>query len=219
MSRTPGLFLLWSAAPPETDIVPPPSLGAEDDAFLARCLHPVVRRTRLQGRWLLLEGLRRLELSAEGLRLTRSPLGRPLLNMPGLSISFSYTDRALCLICDAGQPAPPVAVGADWEKLRLTNLPPLPVRNQDPTHSSSHMAREALRQWCVREAVLKAAGLGWRVRYDTIDAGAWRERMGISLADGRAFSWHCLQTGRSLACVSVASDYASLLTSLRCAKI
>ncbi len=114
MAAAHGPLLIWSGAPPGPGPSAVPSLGAEDDAHLARIHHPAARRARLQGRRILLEALDLLRLPTRNLRLTSGPLGRPMLNLPGVSVSLSYTDRALCLVHAA---ADGIACprGADWE--------------------------------------------------------------------------------------------------------
>ncbi len=146
-----------------------------------------------------MEALELLGLPTRGLRLVSDALGRPLLSLPGVSISFSYTDRALCLVHAAanGRAAP---VGVDLEEPRTRLLPLMPGEAAPATVDG---AREVLRRWCVREAVLKAHGTGLRVRPDLVNAGEPGQESGISLVEGRAYRWHCPQLDGAVCCCAL----------------
>ncbi len=72
-------------------------------------------------------------------------------------------------------------------------------------------AREALRRWCVREAVLKAHGTGLRIDPRTVDAGEPGQDEGVSLAGGRAWRWRCPRIDGAVACCALPQDLGHLL--------
>lgn len=175
---------------------------------------------RLQGRVLLARGLRALGLSTEGLELASTKLGAPLLNLPDTALSFSYTDRACCLLAltpGAGR----ARIGVDWESVRLDSLPPekcLPgglKRNGGCAFGADlaprTIASEKLRRWCLGEALLKAHGTGLAFNPGSIDAGPAGRRQGEAVIDSRAYAFRCLPLPCSWLCAAVEVRYAGLL--------
>ena len=106
--------------------------------------------------------------------------GRPQLE--GWRAAFSHSGRAaFCALAPAGQNSP--ALGLDAEA--LTSPPPhasafaaheLAV---PPALPQEYADREALRRWTIKEAMLKAAGLGLGMQPAQIPTGRFGQRAGL----------------------------------------
>ena len=72
--------------------------GEEEAQYLARFTSREALSLRLQARSLLLFGLHESGMDRKPVHLLRTKDGRPYLSWPDVSLSFSYADRALCLL-------------------------------------------------------------------------------------------------------------------------
>ena len=114
-------------------------------------------------------------------QITMDSRGRP--QFAGWRTAFSHSGQAaFCALAQAEQPAAP-ALGLDAEALTAP-----------PPHSSAFAAgeisapmalhgecwaREALRRWTIKEALLKAAGLGLGMQPDQVPTGRFGQRSGL----------------------------------------
>lgn len=223
------ILLLWSGRPAGPDVVQGVpdvlSLGPEDDAHLGRFSDPKARQVRRQGRALLVAGLRHLALPHEHLRLTATTLGAPIVNVPGVAVSFSYTeDRACCLIAVASQT---IRAGVDWETLRTDALPPASTFAPQEAEAlrelsalaPSAAAREALRRFSVCEALGKAHGTGLRVNPKRLRTGSTGCRSGRTVLEGTCYAWRCLPFPGSWICLAIENDQADLLAAMRVLRV
>ncbi|MDO4840802.1 MAG: 4'-phosphopantetheinyl transferase superfamily protein, partial [Desulfovibrionaceae bacterium] len=155
--------------------------GAEDAEYLSRYTSMEALSLRLQARRLLLYGLQELGLTQRPVHILKTKHGRPYLTLPDIAVSFSYTDRALCLLGTRektkDEQAEELCIGADWEEKRTSQLPPASFLAADQAWTEGVDEKEdnttrILKRWCRTEAVLKAAGCGIRIHPRSIE---WTE--------------------------------------------
>ncbi|WP_022655611.1 4'-phosphopantetheinyl transferase family protein [uncultured Desulfovibrio sp.] len=167
------------------------------------------RASRLLARLLLLRGLQMLEedVSRPGIRLDRDALGRPLL--PGWIVGFSHSGRAaFCALrrrldgfhkWKKGKPEPRYDPypGSGWETglgldaEALDNFPPA-ARAFAGRAGMDMAARDALRRWTVKEAALKALGMGLTLDPALIYSGRNGRRAGVLRVQGQNLRWRVL---------------------------
>ena len=215
--------------------------GEEEAQYLASFTNKEALSLRLQARSLLLYGLREPDLHEPGIspkpvRLLRTKDGRPYLSWPDVFLSFSYADRALCLmgtredskeVLDREQNGE-LYIGADWEEKRTRHLPPASFLAADMActaeENDEDYASRILSQWCRTEAVLKAAGCGLRIHPRDIEWMAQDKgqagHAGIALVHAQKrkelYTWQDVQPDNQHLCsVAVKGEYQSLNLDIR----
>ena len=136
--------------------------------------------------------------------------GRPVLE--GWLVAFSHSGQAaFCAMAPAGQAGP--ALGLDAEALAST-----------PPHASAFAEhelsapkplaqecanREALRRWTIKEAMLKAAGLGLGMQPALIPTGRFGQRAGLWRGPLGQLGWRTLACPGHWLCVAQAGHVPS----------
>ena len=235
------LLLLVATRPPvlpgNISFKQAPELYGEEEAhYLASFTNKEALSLRLQARSLLLCGLHEHGINRKPVRLLRTKDGRPYLSWPDVFLSFSYADRALCLmgtrkdskeVLDREQNGE-LYIGADWEEKRTMHLPPASFLAADMARTAEEddegYASRILTQWCRTEAVLKAAGYGLRVHPHDIEWMATDNAMpghaGIALVHApkgkELYTWQDVQLdNRHLCSVAAKGEYQSLSLQVR----
>lgn len=137
--------------------------------------------------------------------------GRPLLD--GWRVAFSHSGRAaFCALAPAGQNADiglnAPDIGLDAEA--LTSPPPhvsafaTHELAGPPALPQSAIEREALRRWTIKEALLKAAGLGLGMQPAHIPTGRFGQRAGRWQGPLGLFGWRSLACPGHWLCVALA---------------
>ncbi len=211
--------------------------GEEEAQYLACFASREALGLRLQARSLLLYGLREFGVHDHGMgrkpvHLLRTRDGRPHLSWPDVSLSFSYADRALCLLGtredSQGEQDGELCIGADWEEKRTTHLPPASFLAADRAWTAEEddedYASRILSQWCRTEAVLKAAGYGLRIHprdidwmpQDTGQAGHAGLAIVYAPKGKELYTWQDVQPDSQHLCsVAVKGEYQSLSLEVR----
>lgn len=127
--------------------------------------------------------------------------GRPLF--PGWRVAFSHSgEAAFCALCPAPADTavaphviPPHALDAE----SLLSPPPAPnafspaeLARREAGLSQQGINREALRRWTIKEALLKASGLGLGMDPTRVPTGGFGQRAGIWHGPLGIFYWRCL---------------------------
>lgn len=156
------------------------------------------RVSRLLARLLLLRGLQSLGALRPGLCLERDMAGCPLL--PGWRVSFSHSGRgAFCALermpsdpCepDARLDAPDRHPGLGLDAEALDSPPPAARAFTDG--ETKKAARGALRRWAIKEAALKALGLGLSHDPALICSGRYGGRAGLLRLRSQNLRWQVL---------------------------
>lgn len=149
------------------------SLSPEERARGARLVRPETRDRWLLGRGLLREALGRLVGAAgRDLRFALSEEGKPRLAWPevdgGFEFSLSHSaDRVLIAWSGGGAPASPIGAdlervdpGFDWRSVARRALVASEVAALEALGSPEEQARGFYRIWSLKEAALKARGVG-----------------------------------------------------------
>ena len=144
--------------------------------------------------------------------------GRPLLD--GWRVAFSHSGRAaFCALAPAGQNADigknapanglnAPDIGLDAEA--LTSPPPHASAfaahelAAPPALPQSAIDREALRRWTIKEALLKAAGLGLGMQPAHVPTGRFGQRAGLWQGPLGTFGWRSLACPGHWLCVALA---------------
>ncbi len=235
-SHTISLLLLAASSPPLlpaiTAIEQASALyGAEDAEYLSRYTSMEALSLRLQARRLLLYGLRELGITQKPVHILKTKHGRPYLTLPDIAVSFSYTDRALCLLGTRektkDEQAGELCIGADWEEKRTSHLPPASFLASDQTWTEGEDEKEddatrILTRWCRTEAVLKAAGCGLRIHPRSIEWTVADKGQHAGIANVPAskrkelYTWQDVQPdSQHLCAVAVKGEYKALSLQLR----
>lgn len=213
-----GLCLRW-----ETALAP--RLAPEQMAHIRRFAPDgpalAARASRLLARLLLLRGLQSLGALRPDLCLERDMAGRPLLS--GWRISFSHSGRAaFCALergaggpCeqDARRDAPEWHPGLGLDAEALDSPPPAARAFTDG--ETKKTARDALRRWAVKEAVLKALGMGLSHDPALICSGRYGGRAGLLRFRGRNLRWRVLACPGHWLCLARDAEYPVPTVSLR----
>ena len=127
--------------------------------------------------------------------------GRP--QFPGWRVAFSHSgEAAFCALCPgpadaelASHAMPPHALDAE----SLLSLPPAPnafapseLPRRETGFSQQSINREALRRWTIKEALLKASGLGLGMDPARVPTGGFGQRAGIWHGPMGVFYWRSL---------------------------
>lgn len=199
----------WVVAAPADAVnavaAPETWLPADICADIARYLQPQDRAARYAAWGLLLMLLARLTgMAPSAMAVVRSPAGRPSLAGGGPDFNISHTGGWV-----AAAVTPDGYVGVDiererpceiWDRIAPDFLHPdelvLWRRGAPATR-----AAEALRLWCLKEAILKAGGEGLPGDPRRMDAGT-ASRDGRLERSGRAYAIHAqpVAPGICLAC-------------------
>ncbi len=235
-NHTIKLLLLAAAKPPvlsgEISLQQASALyGAEDAKYLSRYTSMEGLSLRLQARRLLLYGLQELGHTQRPVHILKTKHGRPYLTHPDIAVSFSYTDRALCLLGTRektkDEQDEELCIGADWEEMRTSHLPPASFLAADQAWTEcvdekEDNATRILKKWCRTEAVLKAAGCGIRIHPRSIE---WTEHdkgrhAGTAIVHAskrkELYTWQDVQPDNQHLCaVAVKGEYQALSLQLR----
>lgn len=143
--------------------------------------------------------------AAQQTMTANSPLARPLPQLgmdtqgrpqfPGWHAAFSHSgEAAFCALCPApaGAAVPPHALDAE----SLLSPPPAPnafapaeLPRRKNGLSQQGIDREALRRWTIKEALLKASGLGLGMDPARVPTGVFGQRAGIWHGPMGIFYW------------------------------
>ena len=137
--------------------------------------------------------------------------GRPLLS--GWQAAFSHSGRAaFCALTPAGAAAS-ATLGLDAEA--LTSAPPDASAFSQREYSAlltlhqQYRGRESLRRWTVKEAMLKAAGLGLGMQPAQIPTGRSGQRAGLWRGPLGLLCWRTLACPGHWLCVAQAGHVPS----------
>lgn len=179
------------------------------------------RVSRLLARLLLLRGLQSQGALHPDLCLERDMAGRPLL--PGWGVSFSHSGRAaFCALermpggpCepDARLDAPALHPGLGLDAEALDSPPP--AARAFAGRETKKTARDALRRWAIKEAVLKALGLGLSHDPALICSGRDGGRAGPLRFHGQHLRWRVLACPGHWLCLARNGVCATPAVSLR----
>ena len=211
--------------------------GEEEAQYLACFTSREALSLRLQARSLLMSGIQEFGLHEPGMskrsvHLLKTKDGRPYLSWPDVSLSFSYADRALCLLGTRKDSQEvldgELCIGADWEEKRTMHLPPASFLAADMARTAEEddegYASRILTQWCRTEAVLKAAGCGLRIHPHDIEwmaaDNAMPRHAGIALVHApkgkELYTWQDVQLDSQHLCsVAAKGEYLSLSLQVR----
>ena len=167
--------------------------------------------SRLMARAQLITAAAPLRAAGPQVQIRMDNRGRPLLD--GWQVAFSHSGRAaFCVLASAEQNAdiglniPDIGLDAE----ALTSPPP---------HASAFAAhelavppalppivieREALRRWTIKEALLKAAGLGLGMQPAHIPTGRFGQRAGLWQGTLGPLGWRSLACAGHWLCVALA---------------
>lgn len=186
-------------------------------ALAARC-------SRLLARALMVHGLG-LAAAAAGLPqprpgpdlcLSTDSLGRPTL--PGWRVAFSHSGKAA--FCALQMVTPDTRVGrwtyreTVWALDAESLDSPAPcarafaTAEQNRLLSPATAARDALRRWTVKEAVLKALGAGLTRDPATLPSGRAGQRAGLLHLEGRSIVWRLLPCPGHWLCLALPEECA-----------
>ena len=139
-------------------------------------------------------------------QITMDTRGRPLL--AGWRAAFSHSGRAaFCVLFPAGQTSSPTP-GLDAEA--LTSAPPDASAfaerecSAPPVLQQEYQSREALRRWTIKEAMLKAAGLGLGMPPAHIPTGRFGQRAGLWRGPLGLLGWRTVACPGHWLCVAQA---------------
>ena len=161
--------------------------------------------SRLITRAQLITAIAPLRAGAPQFQIGMDNCGRPQLD--GWRVAFSHSGpAALCALAPAGKDFP--ALGLDAEALTS----PPPHASAFATHElaappalpQSAIDREALRRWTIKEAMLKAAGLGLGMQPAHIPTGRFGQRAGLWQGPLGPFGWRSLACPGHWLCVALA---------------
>ena len=179
------------------------------------------RVSRLLARLLLLRGLQSQDALHPDLCLERDMAGRPLL--PGWGVSFSHSGRAAFCALERmpGGPCEPEARldapgrhpgrGLDAEAL---DSPP-PAARAFTDRDTKKTARDALRRWAIKEAVLKTLGLGLSHDPALICSGRYGGRTGLLRFHSQNLRWRVLACPGHWLCLARNDECTTPAVSLR----
>lgn len=122
--------------------------------------------------------------------------GRPLF--PGWHAAFSHSgEAAFCALCPA--PANDMLTPHALDAESLLSPPPAPnafapaeLPRRETGLSQQGSNRESLRRWTIKEALLKASGLGLCMDPAKVPTGSFGQRAGIWRGPLGIFYWRCL---------------------------
>ena len=122
--------------------------------------------------------------------------GRP--QFPGWRVAFSHSgEAAFCALCPAPADAAVAPHALDAES--LLSPPPAPnafapaeLARREASLSPQSINREALRRWTIKEALLKASGLGLGMDPARVPTGSFGQRAGIWHGPLGIFYWRSL---------------------------
>ena len=161
--------------------------------------------SRLITRAQLITAIAPLRAGAPQFQIGMDNCGRPQLD--GWRVAFSHSGQAaFCALAPAGKDFP--ALGLDAEALTS----PPPHASAFATHElaappalpQSAIDREALRRWTIKEAMLKAAGLGLGMQPAHIPTGRFGQRAGLWQGPLGPFGWRSLACPGHWLCVALA---------------
>jgi 4'-phosphopantetheinyl transferase len=181
--------------------------------------------SRLVARAQLITAAAPFRAGAQQIQITMDTRGRPRLD--GWRVAFSHSGRAaFCALApagqsaDIGQDAPDIGrnspasgleapdIGLDAEA--LTSAPPhasafaAKELAAPPPLPQTCIDREALRRWTIKEALLKAAGLGLGMQPAQIPTGGFGQRAGLWQGPLGTFGWRSLACPGHWLCVALA---------------
>lgn len=137
--------------------------------------HPKRRQEQQLGRYIRRQVLADyLAIDSEQLIFAQHPLGKPyLLSTPQVEFSQSHCTDQFILVCNLQG----VAMGVDIEtKHRSINTQALAMRILTDNElkefkQAKHQQAFLLKVWTIKEAILKAAGLGIRLNLNELESG------------------------------------------------
>ncbi|SFJ92599.1 phosphopantetheine--protein transferase domain-containing protein [Bradyrhizobium sp. cf659] len=140
--------------------------------------------------------------AADRMRFETSPLGKPqLVDAPtGLDFSLSHARGAVAVAAaymPIGVDIEPLRQISDLDELIEVALSPEERRTFARTPEALR-SRLFLRYWTLKEAILKAAGVGFSVSPHTlvVDAGSSPAVLAVPDALGPAEQWHIIAAGQ-----------------------
>lgn len=122
--------------------------------------------------------------------------GRPLFT--GWHAAFSHSgEAAFCALCPAPADAAVAPHALDAESLfspppALNAFAPAELPRHETGLSQQGINREALRRWTIKEALLKASGLGLGMNPARVPTGSFGQRAGIWHGPMGIFYWRSL---------------------------
>lgn len=167
--------------------------------------------SRLMARAQLITAAAPLRAGGPLVQIRMDNRGRPLLD--GWQVAFSHSGRAaFCVLVPAGKNADiglnAPDIGLDAEA--LTSPPPHASAfaahelAAPPALPQSVIEREALRRWTIKEALLKAAGLGLGMQPAHIPTGRFGQRSGLWQGPLGTFGWRNVACPGHWLCVALA---------------
>ena len=161
--------------------------------------------SRLITRAQLITAIAPLRAGAPQFQIGMDNCGRPQLD--GWRVAFSHSGQAaFCALAPTGNDFP--ALGLDAEA--LTSPPPHASAfaahelAAPPALPQSVIDREALRRWTIKEAMLKAAGLGLGMQPAHIPTGRFGQRAGLWQGPLGPIGWRSLACPGHWLCVALA---------------
>ncbi len=172
---------------------PPPSDAQQGGT--QEVLHAALSRLLVRAQLLTFAAQQAAQDTAPLPQLSMDIQGRPLLS--GWHVAFSHSHMAaFCAFCPAPAPNSAYVHALDAESLSASPPHASAFSNTElhAPHSlpQAFFAREALRRWTIKEALLKASGMGLGINPASVPTGRFGQRAGVWRGPMGAFLWRSI---------------------------